>query len=81
MQSARLNAKLWSDRTAKRLLTWDVLVYRIGGWRLIVLGIWIKARAEERLLEVELDPQAYASYRLRVPMMLLFGQRQRLGSR
>jgi hypothetical protein len=41
----------------------------------------MKARAEERLLELELDPQAYASYRLRVPMMLLFGQRQRPGSR
>jgi protein-S-isoprenylcysteine O-methyltransferase Ste14 len=44
----------------------------IGGWILIVLGIWIKARAEERFLVTELEPEAYASYRLRVPMLLPF---------
>lgn len=33
---------------------------------------WIKARAEERFLAAELEPNAYASYRLRVPMLLPF---------
>jgi protein-S-isoprenylcysteine O-methyltransferase Ste14 len=32
----------------------------------------MKARAEERFLATELDPEAYASYRLRVPMLLPF---------
>lgn len=53
----------------------------VGGWILIVLGLWVKARAEERFLAVELEPNAYASYRLRVPMLLPFVQRERLGSR
>jgi protein-S-isoprenylcysteine O-methyltransferase Ste14 len=53
----------------------------VGGWILIVLGVWVKARAEERFLAVELEPNAYASYRLRVPMMLPFVQRERLRSR
>jgi protein-S-isoprenylcysteine O-methyltransferase Ste14 len=53
----------------------------VGGWILIVLGVWVKARAEERFLAVELEPNAYASYRLRVPMLLPFVQRERLGSR
>ena len=53
----------------------------VGGWILIVLGVWVKAHAEERFLAVELEPNAYASYRLRVPMLLPFVQRERLGSR
>ena len=44
----------------------------LGGWILIALGFWIKARAEERFLAAELEPEAYASYRLRVPMLLPF---------
>jgi protein-S-isoprenylcysteine O-methyltransferase Ste14 len=44
----------------------------IVGWILIVLGLWMKARAEERFLAAELEPEAYASYRLRVPMLLPF---------
>jgi protein-S-isoprenylcysteine O-methyltransferase Ste14 len=45
----------------------------IGGWILIALGIWMKARAEERFLAAELEPDAYAAYRRRVPMMLPLG--------
>jgi protein-S-isoprenylcysteine O-methyltransferase Ste14 len=44
----------------------------MAGWILIVLGLWIKARAEERFLGAELEPEAYASYRLRVPMLVPF---------
>jgi protein-S-isoprenylcysteine O-methyltransferase Ste14 len=44
----------------------------MGRWILIVLGLWMKARAEERFLAAELEPKAYASYRLRVPMLLPF---------
>jgi protein-S-isoprenylcysteine O-methyltransferase Ste14 len=44
----------------------------MAGWILIVLGVWVKARTEEHFLAAELDPQAYASYRLRVPMLLPF---------
>jgi protein-S-isoprenylcysteine O-methyltransferase Ste14 len=44
----------------------------MAGWILIVLGLWMKARAEERFLAAELEPEAYASYRLRVPMLLPF---------
>lgn len=40
------------------------------GWMLIGLGLWLKARVEERFLAAELDPQAYAAYRLRVPMLV-----------
>lgn len=44
----------------------------VAGWMLIVLGLWMKARAEERFLATELEPEAYASYRLRVPMLIPF---------
>ena len=44
----------------------------MAGWILLVLGLWMKARAEERFLTAELEPEAYASYRLRVPMLLPF---------
>ena len=45
----------------------------IVGWIVIILGIWMKARAEERFLAAELEPDAYAAYRRRVPMLLPFG--------
>ena len=44
----------------------------LGGWILIALGLWIKARAEERFLAAELEPEAYSYYRQRVPMLLPF---------
>ncbi|HEX4208968.1 MAG TPA: isoprenylcysteine carboxylmethyltransferase family protein [Candidatus Binataceae bacterium] len=45
----------------------------ILGWLAILWALWLKARIEERFLTVELEPQAYASYRRRVPMLLPFG--------
>jgi protein-S-isoprenylcysteine O-methyltransferase Ste14 len=44
----------------------------IAGWLVILCGLWLKARTEERFLTVELEPEAYASYRRRVPMLLPF---------
>jgi len=39
---------------------------------LIAIGLWVKARAEERFLLAELGPGAYESYRHRVPMLIPF---------
>ena len=39
---------------------------------LIAIGLWVKARAEERFLLTELGPDAYESYRRRVPMLVPF---------
>jgi protein-S-isoprenylcysteine O-methyltransferase Ste14 len=44
----------------------------LGSWVLIALGLWMKARTEERFLEAELEPEAYSYYRQRVPMLLPF---------
>jgi protein-S-isoprenylcysteine O-methyltransferase Ste14 len=41
----------------------------------IVIGLWIKARAEERLLTTELGADAYGDYRRRVPMLVPLGPR------
>jgi protein-S-isoprenylcysteine O-methyltransferase Ste14 len=40
------------------------------GALLIVLGLWVKARTEERFLSTELGPETYESYRRRVPMLV-----------
>jgi protein-S-isoprenylcysteine O-methyltransferase Ste14 len=42
------------------------------GALLIILGLWVKARAEERFLSTELAPETYESYRHRVPMLVPF---------
>ncbi len=42
------------------------------GAALIALGVWIKARMEERFLSAELGADAYAAYRRRVPMLVPF---------
>ena len=42
------------------------------GALLIVLGLWVKARTEERFLSTELAPETYESYRRRVPMLVPF---------
>lgn len=47
----------------------------ILGALLITLGLWMKARLEEKWLGKELDPGAYDSYRNRVPMLVPFGPR------
>jgi protein-S-isoprenylcysteine O-methyltransferase Ste14 len=48
-------------------------VFGIGGAVLIVLGLSMKARLEERWLTQELGADAYQAYRRRVPMLLPFG--------
>lgn len=48
-------------------------VLAIVGALLIVIGIWMKARLEERWLSQELGAGAYEEYRRRVPMLLPFG--------
>jgi protein-S-isoprenylcysteine O-methyltransferase Ste14 len=40
------------------------------GAALIVVGLWLKARAEERFLTAELGADAYGAYRRRVPMLI-----------
>jgi protein-S-isoprenylcysteine O-methyltransferase Ste14 len=40
------------------------------GAALIVAGLWLKARAEERFLTTELGADAYGAYRRRVPMLI-----------
>ena len=42
------------------------------GALLIALGLWVKARAEERFLSTELGPETYEFYRCRVPMLVPF---------
>jgi protein-S-isoprenylcysteine O-methyltransferase Ste14 len=39
---------------------------------LISIGLWLKARVEERFLAAELGPDDYAAYRSRVPMLVPF---------
>ena len=45
----------------------------IAGAVLITVGLWMKARIEERWLAQELGPGDYEAYRCRVPMLLPFG--------
>jgi len=40
------------------------------GAALITLGLWLKARTEERFLTAELGPEDYAAYQRRVPMLV-----------
>jgi protein-S-isoprenylcysteine O-methyltransferase Ste14 len=42
------------------------------GAALIVFGLWLKARIEERFLTAELGADAYGAYRRRVPMLVPF---------
>jgi protein-S-isoprenylcysteine O-methyltransferase Ste14 len=42
------------------------------GATLVCSGLWLKARAEERFLMVELGPDDYESYCRRVPMLIPF---------
>jgi len=48
-------------------------VFGVGAAVLIILGLWLKARFEERWLSQELGADAYQAYRRRVPMLLPFG--------
>ena len=42
------------------------------GAAVIVFGLWLKARIEERFLTAELGAEAYGGYRRRVPMLVPF---------
>jgi protein-S-isoprenylcysteine O-methyltransferase Ste14 len=42
----------------------------LAGAALIALGLWLKARIEERFLRAELGADAYGAYRARVPMLV-----------
>ena len=48
-------------------------LYGVAGAVLIVVGLWMKARLEERWLRQELGAAAYDVYRRRVPMLIPFG--------
>ena len=52
----------------------EATVTALLGTALIIVGLWQKARSEERFLMVELGPDAYGSYRRRVPMLVPFLQ-------
>ena len=45
----------------------------IGGALIITIGVWMKARLEERWLREELGADTYDAYRRRVSMLLPFG--------
>jgi len=45
-------------------------LFGLTGALAITLGLWMKARIEERWLAGELDPGTYERYRQRVPMLL-----------
>jgi protein-S-isoprenylcysteine O-methyltransferase Ste14 len=42
------------------------------GFALVLVGVLLKARVEERLLSAELGPDAHGAYRQRVPMLVPF---------
>jgi len=44
----------------------------IIGCVFVIVGLWLKARTEEHFLSAELDPEAYAAYQRRVPMLVPF---------
>ena len=49
-------------------------VLGIAGFLLLVMGIWLKARLEERWLLEELGADAYGDYLGRVPVLLPLGR-------
>jgi len=48
----------------------------VAGAILVTVGLWLKARVEERFLMVELGPDHYGSYCRRVPMLIPFLRRR-----
>lgn len=48
-------------------------LFGVVGFLFLLLGIWMKARLEERWLIGELGDGAYTNYRARVPMLVPFG--------
>ncbi len=57
------------------LLATAVAEGRITAWigaALVILGLWLKARSEERFLTAELGADVYGAYCRRVPMLIPF---------
>ncbi|MGA9852851.1 MAG: isoprenylcysteine carboxylmethyltransferase family protein [Gammaproteobacteria bacterium] len=52
-------------------------LWGIVGALLIIVGLWMKARLEERWLTQELGAAAYQIYRRKVPMLVPFGPKAR----
>ncbi len=50
----------------------EATVTALLGVALVIFGLWLKARTEERFLTAELDPDLYGSYCRRVPMLVPF---------
>jgi protein-S-isoprenylcysteine O-methyltransferase Ste14 len=50
------------------------------GTALVIFGIWLKARTEERFLMAELDRDSYTAYCRRVPMLIPFLPRRLLNA-
>jgi protein-S-isoprenylcysteine O-methyltransferase Ste14 len=50
----------------------DARVTALLGAALIIFGLWLKARSEERFLTAELGADTYGSYCRRVPMLIPF---------
>jgi protein-S-isoprenylcysteine O-methyltransferase Ste14 len=48
-------------------------VHTVLGAILLIVAYWMKAKLEERFLVEELGPEAYSSYRRRVPLLVPFG--------
>lgn len=48
-------------------------VHTVLGAILLIVAYWMKAKLEERFLVEELGPEAYNSYRRRVPLLVPFG--------
>jgi protein-S-isoprenylcysteine O-methyltransferase Ste14 len=46
---------------------------RLAGAVVIALGLWVKARMEEKWLSDELGVDAYRNYKRRVSMLVPFG--------
>ncbi|MDE2283382.1 MAG: isoprenylcysteine carboxylmethyltransferase family protein [Hyphomicrobiales bacterium] len=54
----------------------DATVTALIGAALVIFGLWLKARSEERFLVTELGSDAYRSYCRRVPMLVPFMTRR-----
>ena len=50
----------------------EARVTALLGAALVIFGLWLKARSEERFLTAELGTEAYRSYCRRVPMLIPF---------
>jgi protein-S-isoprenylcysteine O-methyltransferase Ste14 len=46
--------------------------FALGGFGLLALGLWMKARMEEKFLRAELGAAAYDAYARRTPMLVPF---------